>query len=184
MKVEQDPAATGFNSIPTKDWDSPHKEVRTFDQQFSIRNPLFLRSIDHDKDVERMLSCTSPYLSAGLSLESHIGSIDGAWEGRFTFFDFDSYRDMLSGKIRSLYEGPFGEQPQVWKIREHIVEVDSEESMGGSGSLLNSGFLDSEEPYRRSSISPHEFSFVSIVCPHSCNYSHLIHAGWYRPRKP
>lgn len=41
--------------------------------------------------------------------------------GSQSFFDFDAYRNMLSGEPSALYEGQFGEQSQVWKMREVYV---------------------------------------------------------------
>ena len=35
-----------------------------------------------------------------------------------SFFDYDAYKSMLSGESRALYEGQFGEQTQVWRLRE------------------------------------------------------------------
>ncbi|PWN21344.1 hypothetical protein BCV69DRAFT_167523 [Microstroma glucosiphilum] len=87
-------------------------------------DPMRLRSADHDRDVARLLYCHSPMRGPGLKPCFFAGIIDGAWEGRFSFFCFDSYREMLAGRMRSLYEGPFGEQPQVWKLREHFLRVD------------------------------------------------------------
>lgn len=120
-------------------------------QAATNRNPRLFRSRDHDKDVARLLSCLSPYCSPGLKPLFHAGDFEGAWEGRFSFFDFDSYREMLAGKMRSLYEGPFGEQPQVWKVREHYVKLDySRLDEGGKGSILNAGFKnDEEEPNKK-----------------------------------
>jgi hypothetical protein len=127
-----------------------------------LREPLSLQSTDHDIDISRLLACASPHHSAGFRVTDHIGKLQGSWEGRFAFFDFDSYRDMLGGKIRALYEGPFGEQAQVWKLREHVVKVEQGQYAGGKGSMLNAGFLDSDpEPDRMVSLSVDE---VTRMC--------------------
>ncbi|KAL8278021.1 hypothetical protein RQP46_009653 [Phenoliferia psychrophenolica] len=94
----------------------------------------------HDYDFTRLASCVDPYSSVGLPALAGRHNLSGSWEGRFSFFDFDSYRDMLGGRIRSLYEGPFGDQPQVWKIEEKIVRLKKGERSGGRGPLLNAGF--------------------------------------------
>lgn len=108
--------------------------------------PLALRSLDHDSDVARLLACYDPYSSAGLPVGHFSGMFKGAWEGRFSFFDFDSYRDMLAGRMRSLYEGPFGEQPQVWKLNEHYVRVGEGTGrvVGGEGLVTHAGFTDAQ----------------------------------------
>lgn len=170
MKVERDPGVSGLNSVMDVDDDDDDSETESDGQETTAngkrparklcsKNPLNLRSRDHDKDVNRLLTCVSPYRSLGLNALAHIGDFEGSWEGRFTFFDFDSYRDMLGGKIRSLYEGPFGEQPQVWKIREHVVKINYADQEGGKGSLLNAGYFDDDdEPSQRPSLSAEELA--------------------------
>lgn len=49
------------------------------------------------------------------------GAFDGCWEGNFSFFEFEAFKEMLAGHSRALYEGPFGEQAQVWKLTETFV---------------------------------------------------------------
>ncbi|KAH8926700.1 hypothetical protein BT69DRAFT_1238772 [Atractiella rhizophila] len=105
-----------------------------------LRPPIGTRtSALHDRDWARLVSCLDPQKSEGLPDLFFKGAFEGTWEGRFSFFDFDSYRDMLGGEMISLYEGPFGCQPQVWKLEEKLVKV-TEEEMGGSGSALNAGY--------------------------------------------
>ncbi|GAA5978046.1 hypothetical protein JCM10908_004209 [Rhodotorula pacifica] len=99
-----------------------------------------LISRQHDRDFIRCASCIDPYSSLGLPKLYMRGALTGSWEGRFSFFDFDSYRDMLGGRMRSLYEGPFGDQPQVWKLEERVVRLERGQKAGGRGSLLNAGF--------------------------------------------
>lgn len=92
-----------------------------------------LKSRIHDRDFIRMASCIDPYTSKGLPTLYTKGDFGGNWEGRFSFFDFDSYRDMLGGRMRSLYEGPFGDQPQVWKLEERIVKLEPTTTQGRGG---------------------------------------------------
>lgn len=99
-----------------------------------------LESKLHDQDFARLVSCVDPYSSRGLPSLYCKGQIAGSWEGRFSFFDFDSYRDMLGGRMRSLYEGPFGDQPQVWKLEEKIVKLEAGEVRGGTGPIVNAGY--------------------------------------------
>lgn len=114
-----------------------------------------LSSPIHDRDFIRLASCIDPYTSKGLPSLYTKGDLSGNWEGRFSFFDFDSYRDMLGGRMRSLYEGPFGDQPQVWKLEERVVKLEHSSSggagstsrhssskvrTGGTGPVLNAGF--------------------------------------------
>ncbi|GAA5898006.1 hypothetical protein JCM5296_001451 [Sporobolomyces johnsonii] len=99
-----------------------------------------LSSRIHDRDFLRLASCVDPYSSRGLPTLYTRGDLSGNWEGRFSFFDFDSYRDMLGGRMRSLYEGPFGDQPQVWKLEERVVRLDAGQKPGGKGPALNAGY--------------------------------------------
>ncbi|SGY77423.1 BQ5605_C005g03633 [Microbotryum silenes-dioicae] len=105
----------------------------------------------HDRDFARLASCIDPYSSQGLPTLCTRGDLAGSWEGRFSFFDFDSYREMLGGRMRSLYEGPFGDQPQVWKIEEMIVKLEAGQRHGGKGPILNAGYeIGQFGPLRRS----------------------------------
>lgn len=137
MKVEKDPAVLGMQALT--DPDDPTSES-TMRQPTSTRPPLSLTSLDHDKDLHRLLSCLDPRSSPGLPPLYFKGMFEGIWEGRFSFFDFDSYREMLAGRMRSLYEGPFGEQPQIWKIREKVVRLGEGEVEGGKGHILAAGY--------------------------------------------
>lgn len=106
-----------------------------------LETPLAtLASRAHDFGFHRLQTCASPSTHPGLDLSELRGQFAGVWEGRFTFFDFDSYREMLGGRVRSLYEGPLRAQPQIWRIEEHVVEVTEGMPEGGKGSALNAGF--------------------------------------------
>lgn len=92
-----------------------------------------LKSEAHDVDLARLSACNNLYSGRGLTVAQLKGTLKGTWEGRFSFFDFDSYRDMLGGRVRSLYDGPFRAQPQVWKIEEIIVRLSDDTVEGGQG---------------------------------------------------
>ena len=47
--------------------------------------------------------------------------------------------------MRSLYEGPFGDQPQVWKLEERVVKLEKGARGGGKGDVLNAGFERGEQ---------------------------------------
>lgn len=137
MKVEKDPAVLELAALSDPDDPASEPAVR---QPTSTRPPLTLSSLDHDRDVSRLLSCLDARSSPGLPPLFFQGMFEGIWEGRFSFFDFDSYREMLAGRMRSLYDGPFGEQPQIWKIKERIVRLAPGEVEGGKGSILAAGY--------------------------------------------
>lgn len=113
----------------------------TFRLNNRFETPLAtLSSTSFDFTFHRLQACASPDGHPGLDLTSLRGQFAGVWEGRFTFFDFDSYREMLGGRVRSLYEGPLRAQPQIWRIEEHVVEVSDDLPEGGRGSALTAGF--------------------------------------------
>lgn len=124
-----------------------------------------LSSRIHDHDFTRLVSCVDPYSSLGLPTLSCRAKLSGSWEGRFSFFDFDSYRDMLGGRIRSLYEGPFGDQPQVWKIEEKVVRLKKGDRKGGRGPILYAGFEPGQRGPRSSSQSPPQNSAMGLPAP-------------------
>ncbi|KAJ9123035.1 hypothetical protein QFC22_001224 [Naganishia vaughanmartiniae] len=104
------------------------------------------RSEIFDTDYKRLERCYDPTESLGMGIEDWVGRFTGCWEGSFvslrlllrvsliggivradhnsatqSFFDYDAYKSMLSGESRALYEGQFGEQTQVWRLREVYV---------------------------------------------------------------
>jgi hypothetical protein len=96
-----DPAKAGF-LFPT-----PHSSIST--------------SASHDRDWKRLTSCYDPTICKGMNVRDWRNAFDGCWEGNFSFFEFEAFKEMLAGHSRALYEGPFGEQAQVWKLTETFV---------------------------------------------------------------
>ena len=78
-------------------------------------------SRQHDRDFQRMTCCYDASICRGMKRTAWRGSWEGSWEGNFSFFEFDAFREMLAGSPRALYQGSFGEQAQVWKIKETFV---------------------------------------------------------------
>ena len=86
---------------------------------------------------------------------------------------------MLGGKVRSLYEGPFGEQPQVWKLREHVVKVNYAEQIGGKGSLMNAGYYDDDpEPSQIPTISQEALERLRTVISSKAAKRRKRRASW------
>ncbi|ORY25359.1 hypothetical protein BCR39DRAFT_290672 [Naematelia encephala] len=82
---------------------------------------LIASSNTHDRDYRRLVACYDASVCRGMPRGAFRGAFDGNWEGNFSFFDFDAFRDMLAGQTYALYEGPFGEQAQVWRLKETFV---------------------------------------------------------------
>ncbi|KAL7423339.1 hypothetical protein Q5752_002642 [Cryptotrichosporon argae] len=101
-----------------------------------------------DTDFKRLLACHDPKTSAGLGARDWVGKLSGCWEGEFSYFEFDAFRDMLDGHDIALYEGPFGRQRQVWRTRETYVRPAGGRRRDGhgagtgpwTGSALRAGF--------------------------------------------
>lgn len=101
----------------------------------------------HDADYSRLLACNDAKSSRGRPISAWKGVFHGAWEGTFTFLDFDAFRDMLSGQngTKAVYTGPYGEQAQVWKLRETFIRPRDRQPRRGlplRGLMTNAGFPD------------------------------------------
>jgi hypothetical protein len=91
----------------------------------------------HDRDFERLRRCFDPLTCLGMPRTAWRGMLDGCWEGNFSFFEFEAFREMVAGQSRALYEGPFGEQAQVWKLKETYVRpIGSAPGNKGKGQAL------------------------------------------------
>ncbi|KAG0144924.1 hypothetical protein CROQUDRAFT_94492 [Cronartium quercuum f. sp. fusiforme G11] len=82
---------------------------------------LSCKSTAYELDFRRATVCLDPSSSSGLEFDSFKGAFEGTWEGKFSFFDYTSYREMLMGRLQSVYEGRYGDQPQMFKMREVVV---------------------------------------------------------------
>ncbi|KAK4685588.1 hypothetical protein P7C73_g4567, partial [Tremellales sp. Uapishka_1] len=109
------PPTGGPPTTPPADVDEDDNEL-TKTHKMDITDSRF-----HDRDFERMRACYDPSLCRGMKPAAWRKSWDGYWEGNFSFFDYDAFREMLAGHMSALYEGPFGEQAQVWKLKETYV---------------------------------------------------------------
>ncbi|CCM00712.1 uncharacterized protein FIBRA_02752 [Fibroporia radiculosa] len=64
------------------------------------------------------------------------GSLQGSWEGLFTYTEFTSYAALLSGASPSVLERSLvAQHPQLWKIREHHLYVDDYDDSSGMSVL-------------------------------------------------
>jgi len=107
---------------------SPGTQALEFDDQLEfflrmMRSVLKLTSVEYDREFVRQTTCLDPFFSPGLRFDFYRGCFRGGWDGQFGFFDLSSYRQMLLGRIESVYEGRYGDQNQVFKVQEFIVRV-------------------------------------------------------------
>lgn len=98
-------------------------------------------SIENDKEWQRNTMCQDSHTNEGLLPLTYRGSIQGFWRGKFLFYDFEFYREILSGNLRGVYTGMFAEQAVEAELRETLVKV-KKEDVGGDGPLLTAGFKD------------------------------------------
>lgn len=124
------PSSATSNSTPT---DTAFDTGATSDLR-AFPRPVNL-SPAHDADFARLQACPDGRKSAGRPILAWRGVFAGCWEGTFTFLDFDAFRDMLRGEggTQPVYSGAYGEQAQVWKLRETFVRLKTG-AAGGSGS--------------------------------------------------
>lgn len=102
-----------------------------------------LPSIYHDREWQRNSVCQDPYTSPGLPAMTFYRELQGFWRGKFLFYDFEMYRQILAGDMRGLYTGTFAEQVAEMELHETVIRVKREE-VGGGGPLLAAGFRDVE----------------------------------------
>ncbi|WWC60195.1 uncharacterized protein I303_102760 [Kwoniella dejecticola CBS 10117] len=98
-------------------------------------------SIEHDREWQRNTMCQDPHTSPGLPPLAFSGLVKGFWRGKFLFYDFDLYRQILAGNMRGVYTGTFAEQAAEFELYETIVKL-PKEKIGGEGPLLAAGFKD------------------------------------------
>lgn len=98
-----------------------NSQAQIYGQSFKRTKPARLSSSTHDRDWARLRNCFDPSTCPGMQAKAWRGAFAGCWEGNFSFFEFEAFREMLAGQSRALYEGPFGQQAQVWKLYETFV---------------------------------------------------------------
>ncbi|WVF67099.1 hypothetical protein IAT40_001844 [Kwoniella sp. CBS 6097] len=101
-------------------------------------------SIEHDREWQRNSMCQDPHTSHGLPPLAFRGLIEGFWRGKFLFYDFELYRQILAGNMRGVYTGTFAEQAVEVELKETVIKL-PKDKVGGGGSLLMAGFNDEGE---------------------------------------
>ncbi|OCF58022.1 hypothetical protein L486_04049 [Kwoniella mangroviensis CBS 10435] len=98
-------------------------------------------SAEHDREWQRNTMCQDPHTSPGLPPLTFANQIKGFWRGKFLFYDFDLYRQILAGNMRGVYTGTFAEQAAEMELFETIIKLPKAQ-LGGKGPLLAAGFKD------------------------------------------
>ena len=103
-----------------------------------------MSSVHHDREWQRNTVCQDPHTSRGLPPLTFRGELEGFWRGKFLFYDFDHYRQVLAGNMRAVYTGSFAEQVAEMEFKETLIKIRNDE-VGGDGPLLWAGFAEGEE---------------------------------------
>ncbi len=96
-----------------------------------------------DLNWMQSMSCVDPVTSPGLPPLFYRHRIEGIWQGKYVYLDHPAYQTALSGIIRSIYDGAFGEQEMEFYCEEVVINV-RKEQVGGTTSPLYAGFRSDE----------------------------------------
>ena len=98
---------------------------------------LGVQSTEWEADWSRALAGVG--LSEGVFVP---GSVDGYWEGLFTYTEFTAYAALLSGASPNVLERSLvAQHPQLWKLREHHLYYDDDGEEEGDDPVLAGGPL-------------------------------------------
>ncbi|KAJ6463540.1 hypothetical protein C8R45DRAFT_1026096 [Mycena sanguinolenta] len=86
--------------------------------------PLKAESNEWEYELGRCLSLSSPEFDNGLTKSFRPGSVEGTWEGIFTYTEFTAYAALLQGAAPPiLQKSVIVRHRQTWKLREHHFVV-------------------------------------------------------------
>ncbi|OAX40984.1 hypothetical protein K503DRAFT_736551 [Rhizopogon vinicolor AM-OR11-026] len=101
------------------------------------------QSFEWDTDWQRCINLAKSALTSQYSGSYMPGSLQGVWEGVFTYTEFTTYADLLSGHSPSiLHNCMVAHHHQTWKLREYHLMVQSEAdgiTAGEPSTLLSIG---------------------------------------------
>jgi len=101
-------------------------------------------SVYHDREWQRNSVCQDPHTSLGLPPLAWKGELEGFWRGKFLFYEFETYRQMLAGNIRAVYTSQFAEQVVEMELKETVIHCKKDER-GGKGPMVCAGFDEVED---------------------------------------
>ncbi|KAG2151014.1 uncharacterized protein EDB93DRAFT_316413 [Suillus bovinus] len=118
------------------------------------------QSLEWEADWQRCINLAKNPLTSQFSGAYKVGSLQGVWEGIFTYTEFTTYAALLSGRPPSiLHNCMVAQHRQTWKLREYYLTV-SRGADGLAGSA-KSPSLSSGDPLKAffpSGIRIHEHS--------------------------
>ncbi|KAF8192796.1 hypothetical protein K438DRAFT_1829685 [Mycena galopus ATCC 62051] len=89
--------------------------------------PMKAESNEWEYELGRCLSLGRPEFNTGLTESFRPGSVEGTWEGIFTYTEFTAYAALLQGAPPPiLQKSVIVRHRQTWKLREHHFAVSTE----------------------------------------------------------
>ncbi|KAJ7271090.1 hypothetical protein C8J57DRAFT_1320679 [Mycena rebaudengoi] len=95
-------------------------KAKQIDFSSPVSLPMKADSNEWEYELGRCLSLSRPQFDKGLTQSFRPGSIDGTWEGIFTYTEFTAYAALLQGAPPPiLQKSVIVRHRQTWKLREH-----------------------------------------------------------------
>jgi hypothetical protein len=115
--------------------------------QSHLDMPMKAESNEWEYELGRCLSLSRPEFDNGLTESFRPGSVEGTWEGIFTYTEFTAYAALLQGAPPPiLQKSVIVRHRQTWKLREHhfvvstrSVPVDAAAAVDSHGHPLSAG---------------------------------------------
>ncbi|KAG2130356.1 hypothetical protein DEU56DRAFT_815559 [Suillus clintonianus] len=120
----------------------PHHAPNSFPSSLS-------QSLEWEADWQRCINLAQTPLTSQFSGAYIAGSLQGVWEGVFTYTEFTTYAALLSGRSPSiLHNCSVAQHRQTWKLREYHLIVSREADGGADGAKSPSPSLSSGDPLK------------------------------------
>ncbi|KAJ7756335.1 hypothetical protein B0H16DRAFT_1721931 [Mycena metata] len=111
--------------------------------------PIKPESNEWEYELGRCLSLSKPEFGKGLSESFRPGSVEGTWEGIFTYTEFTAYAALLRGAPPPvLQKSVIVRHRQTWKLREHHFVVNSDSTSPEDEVAADTNPLSAGDPLR------------------------------------
>ncbi|KAJ7730263.1 hypothetical protein DFH07DRAFT_849222 [Mycena maculata] len=95
-------------------------KAKLIDFSSPLEMPMKAESNEWEYELGRCLSLSGPEFDKGLTQSFRPGSVEGTWEGIFTYTEFTAYAALLQGAPPPiLQKSVIVRHRQTWKLREH-----------------------------------------------------------------
>lgn len=122
-------------------------------------------SFEWEADWQRCMNLAENPLASQFSGAYKVGSLQGVWEGVFTYTEFTTYAALLSGRSPSiLHNCMVAQHRQTWKLREYHLTVSSgTDCISGGAKSQSLGSGDPLKAFFPSGIRIHEHAGTAEV---------------------